>query len=197
MKNETIQQHKKINPLYLPGIKRNRMEATIRQNDYGSVDNILYPELKKIGSIVAEYMHMDLWHLKLRCRKREIVQARQIAMYFSKHRTKYSLFKIGSFFGGHDHATVLHACKTVNNLRDTDREYRKDVNAIQKEIQHIFSLSIHEPGEVGPAYTISIDHENRQVTIKTNDSFDYLAFQKLTNELEEKEISDNYKIVIL
>jgi len=193
---DIIQQQRKINPLTLPGVDRDRMQTTIQQSDYGNMDNMLYPELKQIGVIVAEYLHMDLWHLKLRTRKRKIVQARQIAMYFAKHRTKYSLYRIGGFFGGHDHATVLHACKTVNNLCDTDRNFRKDVNAIRQEIQKTFAPA-GEAQAKKPAYRILVDDTNKQVNVYTNDNFDYLAFQKLSGELEEREISDNYKIVML
>lgn len=52
-------------------------------------------------------------------RKREIVNTRQISMALSKVYTKSSLACIGAFHGGRDHATVLHACKTIANLIDT------------------------------------------------------------------------------
>jgi chromosomal replication initiator protein len=68
-------------------------------------------------------------------RKREIVQARQVSMYFSKNLTKASLASIGSFIGGKDHATVLHACKTVNNLIDTDRHFRNQIIEIEKKLK--------------------------------------------------------------
>ena len=65
-------------------------------------------------------------------RKREIVQARQIAMYLSRSLTKTSLSSIGSQLGGKDHATVLHACNTVSDLMDTDRSFRGFVHDIER-----------------------------------------------------------------
>lgn len=68
-------------------------------------------------------------------RKREVVQARQIAMYFAKDYTTASLATIGQEIGGKDHATVLHACKTVNNLRDTERQYRGKLYMLRDKIE--------------------------------------------------------------
>jgi chromosomal replication initiator protein len=63
-----------------------------------------------------------------------VVQARQIAMYFSKNLTKASLANIGAHLGGKDHATVLHACRTVNNLIETDKRFRNYIEDIEKKI---------------------------------------------------------------
>jgi chromosomal replication initiator protein len=62
------------------------------------------------------------------------VQARQLAMYFSKRMTKASLASIGSQIGNRDHATVLHACKTVDNMLETDKQFRKFVEEITKKL---------------------------------------------------------------
>lgn len=88
-----------------------------------------------IQKVVSDYFSIpvDLMHSKTR--KREIVQARQIAMYFSKILTKSSLATIGSQIGGKDHATVLHACKTVNNLSDTDKRFRVFIEDIEKKLK--------------------------------------------------------------
>lgn len=88
-----------------------------------------------IQKVVSDYFNIaiDLMHSKTR--KREIVQARQIAMYFSKSLTKASLATIGSQIGGKDHATVLHACKTVNNLVDTDKRFRIYIDEIEKKLK--------------------------------------------------------------
>ena len=69
-----------------------------------------------IQKVVCDYFDLPIELLKSKTRKREIVQARQIAMYFAKKMTKSSLANIGLHCGGKDHATVLHACRTVNNL---------------------------------------------------------------------------------
>ena len=67
-------------------------------------------------------------------RKRDIAQARQIAMYLAKKHTKATLTAIGAAIGGRNHATVLHSCKAVSNLIETDRSFRKLVEEIEKEV---------------------------------------------------------------
>ncbi|MDD4031856.1 MAG: chromosomal replication initiator protein DnaA [Bacteroidales bacterium] len=88
-----------------------------------------------IGRIVCEHMNVPIELLHSATRKREIVQARQIAMYFSKNLTKTSLASIGQQIGGKDHATVLHACKTVTNLQETDKRFRMILQDISKKLQ--------------------------------------------------------------
>jgi len=87
-----------------------------------------------IQKVVCDYFDMPIELLKSKTRKREVVQARQIAMFFAKKMTKSSLANIGMHCGNRDHATVLHACKTVNNLIDTDKRFRGYVNDLEKKI---------------------------------------------------------------
>ena len=88
-----------------------------------------------IQKIVCDYFNIQLDQLQEKTRKREIVQARQVAMFFSKSLTKSSLATIGSQIGGKDHATVLHACKTVNNLMETDKRFLNSIQEIEKKLQ--------------------------------------------------------------
>ena len=88
-----------------------------------------------IQKVVCNYFDIGVEMIQSKTRKREIVQARQVAMYFSKNLTKSSLATIGSQIGGKDHATVLHACKTVNNLMDTDRQFRNQIEDIEKKLK--------------------------------------------------------------
>ena len=88
-----------------------------------------------IQKVVCNYYNIGLEQLQSKTRKREIVQARQVAMFFSKTMTKSSLATIGSQIGGKDHATVLHACKTVNNLIETDKRFRLQVDEIEKKLK--------------------------------------------------------------
>lgn len=87
-----------------------------------------------IQKIVCDYFELPLETLKSKTRKREVVQARQLAMYFSKTLTKSSLSAIGAHCGGKDHATVLHACRTVNNLMETDKKFKGYIADLQKRI---------------------------------------------------------------
>ncbi|MBO3098519.1 chromosomal replication initiator protein DnaA [Gelidibacter pelagius] len=87
-----------------------------------------------IQKVVSDYFQMDVDTLQSKTRKRHIVQARQLAMFFAKKYTKASLASIGSQIGKRDHATVLHACKTVDNLSSTDKQFRKYVDDIAKKL---------------------------------------------------------------
>ena len=84
-----------------------------------------------IQQIIADYFNLDIESLHSKTRKRNVVQARQLAMFFSKKYTKNSLSTIGSQIGQRDHATVLHACKTVENLIETDRAFKKYVSDLE------------------------------------------------------------------
>ena len=86
-----------------------------------------------IQKMVADYFEMDIDTLQSKTRKRHIVQARQLAMYFAKKYTKASLASIGSQIGKRDHATVLHACRTVENLADTDKQFKKYIEDLGKK----------------------------------------------------------------
>ena len=88
-----------------------------------------------IQKVVCNYFSIPMDQIQSKTRKREIVQARQVAMFFSKNMTKASLSTIGSQIGGKDHATVLHACKTVNNLMETDKRFRLQVDEIEKKLK--------------------------------------------------------------
>ncbi|HMZ48896.1 MAG TPA: chromosomal replication initiator protein DnaA, partial [Flavobacteriales bacterium] len=90
-----------------------------------------------IQKVVCDYFDLPIELLKSKTRKREVVQARQIAMYFAKKMTKNSLASIGAHCGGKDHATVLHACRTVNNLQETDKQFRGYLDDLEKK------LSVH------------------------------------------------------
>ncbi|WP_308992111.1 chromosomal replication initiator protein DnaA [Mariniflexile litorale] len=87
-----------------------------------------------IQKVVSDYFQMDIDTLQSKTRKRHIVQARQLAMFFAKKFTKASLASIGSQIGKRDHATVLHACKTVDNLSSTDKQFKKYVEDIAKKL---------------------------------------------------------------
>ena len=87
-----------------------------------------------IQKVVSDYFQMDIDTLQSKTRKRHIVQARQLAMFFAKKFTKASLASIGSQIGQRDHATVLHACKTVDNLSSTDKQFRKYVEDLTKKL---------------------------------------------------------------
>ncbi len=88
-----------------------------------------------IQKIICDYFSLPMESINSKTRKREIVQARQLAMYFAKKHTKSSLATIGLHCGNKDHATVLHACRTVVNLIETDKQFRGYVEDLEKKIK--------------------------------------------------------------
>ncbi len=88
--------------------------------------------IDKVQKIVCDYFNITRDELLSKTRKRQIVQARQIAMYMSRTLINCSLSTIGAEIGGKDHATVLHACTTVNDLMSTDKTFKQYVTDIEK-----------------------------------------------------------------
>lgn len=88
--------------------------------------------MDKVQKTVCDYFNITRDDLLSKSRKRQIVQARQIAMYLSRNLiSNCSLSTIGAEIGGKDHATVLHACTTVADLMSTDKVFRKYVSDIE------------------------------------------------------------------
>jgi len=87
-----------------------------------------------IQEIVSKFFNISINQMKDKARKKEIVIARQVAMYFSKDFTNNSLKSIGFHFGGRDHSTVIHAVQSVNDMIDTDSIFKKNVEEIKKRI---------------------------------------------------------------
>ncbi len=88
-----------------------------------------------IQKTVSEYFNVDTDDLKAKTRKKEIVIARQVAMYFSKDYTNHSLKSIGYHFGGRDHSTVIHAVQAVNDMIDIDAKFRYSIDELKKKLK--------------------------------------------------------------
>ena len=91
--------------------------------------------IEAIQSVVCDYLGIPEDLVRARTRKREVVQARQVAMYFSKEITNHSLKTIGLHFGGRDHSTVIHAVNSVQDQVDTDPNFREMVGNVQKRLE--------------------------------------------------------------
>ena len=87
-----------------------------------------------IQKSVAEYFGVKLEEIKAKTRKKEIVIARQVAMYFCKELTNHSLKNIGYHFN-RDHSTVIHAVTTVNDMMDTDSKIKSKVEDLHKKLK--------------------------------------------------------------
>ena len=88
-----------------------------------------------IQKTVAEYFHLKVDDLKDKTRKKEIVIARQVAMYFSKEYTNHSLKSIGYHFGGRDHSTVIHAVQSVNDMIDVNANFRSSIKDLKEKLK--------------------------------------------------------------
>ncbi|MFN3403682.1 MAG: chromosomal replication initiator protein DnaA [Cytophagaceae bacterium] len=88
-----------------------------------------------IQKFVADFFGVTVDSLKAKTRKREIVIARQVAMYFAKEYTNMSLKSIGFHFGNRDHSTVIHALTSVNDLMDTDRKFNATMQELIKKLK--------------------------------------------------------------
>lgn len=90
--------------------------------------------IEYIVGVVCNHLNISTEEFYSKSKKREMVQARQLSMHFAKKYTKYSLAMIGKQCGNKDHATVIHAIKTVANLLETDKQFRTLASEIEKNI---------------------------------------------------------------
>jgi chromosomal replication initiator protein len=93
--------------------------------------------IEKIQAVVTKYYDLRQGDLISRRRPQNIAGPRQVAMYLSRMFTSHSLQEIGDSFGGRDHGTVIHACKTVENMMEQDDSVKRAVDFLTKQLsQH-------------------------------------------------------------
>jgi chromosomal replication initiator protein len=105
-------------PIDVPLIKESLKDLLALQDRQVSIDNI--------QRTVAEYYKIKIADLTSKRRSRSVARPRQVAMSLSKELTNHSLPEIGDAFGGRDHTTVLHACKKIKELRESDADIHED-----------------------------------------------------------------------
>jgi len=110
----------------------NLAKKTVKEIATGRQVNI---SIDYITQIVCEYFEVDENKLREKNRKKEIVLARQIAMFLSKKLTKSSLKTIGLHFGGRDHSTVIHAFNSVDQMLSDDNSTKDIVDSIKSKIE--------------------------------------------------------------
>lgn len=93
-----------------------------------------------IQELVADHFDVPVDKLQGKTRKRQVVIARQMSMFLTKKLTTKSLKAIGENFGGRDHSTVIHSCKTIKDLMETDTFMKDTVAELEKKIK----LSLNE-----------------------------------------------------
>ncbi len=92
--------------------------------------------VEEIQRVAAEYFGLDERLLRDKTRKREVVLARQVAMFFAKELTSHSLKDIGGRFGGRDHSTVIHGINSIQDQMETDARFRETVD----KLRHLLEL---------------------------------------------------------
>jgi chromosomal replication initiator protein len=113
-------------PIDIDLIKDSLKDLLALQDKQVSMDNI--------QRTVAEYYKIKVADLMSRRRSRSVARPRQVAMALSKELTNHSLPEIGDSFGGRDHTTVLHACRKIKELRETNADIREDYKNLLRSL---------------------------------------------------------------
>uniref|UniRef100_UPI00404806AA chromosomal replication initiator protein DnaA n=1 Tax=Roseivirga sp. TaxID=1964215 RepID=UPI00404806AA len=120
--------------------------ATLNKTDINlelakqTLKNIVHDIESEVGvdyiqKSVGEYFQISVEDLKDKTRKKEIVIARQVAMYLCKEYTNHSLKSIGYHFGGRDHSTVIHAVQSVSDMMDLDAKFCHSIEELKKKMR--------------------------------------------------------------
>ena len=91
--------------------------------------------IEHITKVVCEYLNIEEDKIRDKNRRKEVVVARQLAMYLSKILTKSSLKTIGLHFGGRDHSTVIHAFNSIEQLMTEDTSFKEVLDSIKNKIE--------------------------------------------------------------
>jgi chromosomal replication initiator protein len=110
----------------VPLVKDALKDLLAIQSKLISVDNI--------QRTVAEYYKIKMADMISKRRNRSVARPRQMAMCLSQQLTNHSLPEIGSYYGGRDHTTVLHACRTINDLRKSDIDMEEDYQNLMRSL---------------------------------------------------------------
>ena len=118
-------------------INNSPVDMAMAQRVVGQTVRVENKELsiEKIQEKVCRFFNLEESLVQTPSRKREIVQARQITMFLAKKYTSASFSRIGKVVGVKDHATVLHACKTVKDQMDINKNFRSTVEAIEETLR--------------------------------------------------------------
>jgi chromosomal replication initiator protein len=113
-------------PIDIELIKESLKDLLALQDKQVSMDNI--------QRTAAEYYKIKVSDMMSRRRSRSVARPRQMAMALSKELTNHSLPEIGDSFGGRDHTTVLHACRKIKELRETNADIREDYKNLLRSL---------------------------------------------------------------
>ena len=113
------------------GIAIDRQAARTLLDEYRNSSEIT---IDKIAKTTARVLSIRLAQLKSTSRRREVVAARNIAMYLARQLTDYSLERIGGYFGGRDHTTVQHGCQKIIDSMKADPSIEESIDRIRARL---------------------------------------------------------------
>lgn len=113
-------------PIDIELIRESLKDLLALQDKLVTIDNI--------QRVVAEYYKLKMSDLLSKRRSRSVARPRQVAMALAKELTNHSLPEIGDAFSGRDHTTVLHACRKIKELQETDHDIKEDIKHLMRSL---------------------------------------------------------------
>ena len=123
--------------------------------------------IENIQKTVAEYYKIRVADLLSKRRSRSIARPRQMAMALAKELTEHSLPEIGDAFGGRDHTTVLHACRVIKELRETETRVAR---GLRQPVENPDGMSVDKlwmSGRTGRKLLHRLDHSTERAVTHT------------------------------
>jgi chromosomal replication initiator protein len=111
-----------------------KMERKKDETSSQQTDSLEYFSISFIKKVVGMVTNMPDDFFEIRARSQEVAENRQIAMYLCRKYTRKSLREIGIEFGNKTPATIMHACKTIQNLTHTDKSFRTKLARIEERL---------------------------------------------------------------
>jgi chromosomal replication initiator protein len=114
-------------------IRIRELETVLKVQDIDKDDEHIKATHLAIRSVFPYYQPE---FIKVKARKREVLELRQIFIWILRHKTSLSLQKIGQLCGGRDHSTMIHSVETVDNLMTFDKSFARKVEAVKNAYQN-------------------------------------------------------------
>lgn len=118
-------------------MKASRATMIAIREAIASIEPTIDISTDQIAKSIARRYKLKLGELKSSTRRQEVVRARSLAMYLARQLTGTSYDKIGKYFGGRDHTTVLHACRKTESLIESDNELRIAADEVSDHLKAI------------------------------------------------------------
>ena len=116
-------------------MKASRVTMVAIREAIASIEPTTEISTDQIAKTIARRYKLKLGELKSGTRRQEVVRARSLAMYLARQLSGTSYDKIGRYFGGRDHTTVLHACRKTESLIESDNELRIAANEVSDQLK--------------------------------------------------------------